>query len=208
MPTLDGCHPDFKRRVEGMIADPLGRRLGLYLVSGFRSDAEQRRLWADALRRYGSAQRAAQWVAPPGRSRHGPRVRDDGSFAPAGQGRWGCAADLGVRDVVALSGQWPAWAESAVNGLAAKYGLWSPMDWEDWHFEPAPGRPLRQIIAKENEMTPEQQAHIDLHIDNVAKDLKIHMQEIRDQLKADEADRDQALLQQLKDHIDHRLGSR
>ncbi len=208
MPTLNGCHPDFRRRVEGMLADPVARRLGLYLVSGFRSIAEQDRLWRDALRRYGTPERARRWVAPPGSSRHGPRVRDDGSVAPAGQGKWGSAVDVGVRDVAALSGQWPTWAETAVNELAAKYGLWSPMDWEDWHFEPAPGRPLRMTVVKEDVMTPEQQAHIDRHLDNVARDLKLHMEEVREQLKADEANRDQWLLQQLKDHIDHRLGSR
>jgi hypothetical protein len=42
----------------------------LSVASGYRSIARQRELWAGALKRYGSAQAARKWVAPPGGSPH------------------------------------------------------------------------------------------------------------------------------------------
>lgn len=39
-------------------------------VSGYRSSARQARLYRDALRRYGTPERARKWVAPPGASAH------------------------------------------------------------------------------------------------------------------------------------------
>lgn len=42
----------------------------LLLTSGYRSSAHQRRLWNNALRRYGSPTAARRWVAPPGSSAH------------------------------------------------------------------------------------------------------------------------------------------
>lgn len=46
------------------------RRDRLTIVSGYRSIAKQRRLWANALRKYGSKKAARRWVAPPGGSSH------------------------------------------------------------------------------------------------------------------------------------------
>jgi len=126
--TLDGLHPTLMRpRVEALLADPEARRLGLYVVSAFRSVARQAVLFAAAVVRYGSVAKARRWVAPPGRSNHGPRV--DG---------YGTAVDLGLPGVKAVSGQWPVHLERQVNELAGRYGLYSPMEWEDWHFEPIP----------------------------------------------------------------------
>jgi hypothetical protein len=42
----------------------------LTIVSGYRSVAHQKRLWADALKKYGSPKAARRWVAPPGGSPH------------------------------------------------------------------------------------------------------------------------------------------
>jgi len=42
----------------------------LTITSGYRSVAHQQRLWAEALRKYGSPQAARRWVAPPGGSPH------------------------------------------------------------------------------------------------------------------------------------------
>jgi D-alanyl-D-alanine carboxypeptidase len=44
--------------------------IGLIPISGFRSAAYQRSLFDRATRRYGSAAKAARWVAPPGYSEH------------------------------------------------------------------------------------------------------------------------------------------
>jgi hypothetical protein len=123
--SLEGLHPTLMRpRVEALLADPLAKALGLYVVSAFRSVERQRVLYEAAIKKYGAAD-AGKWVAPPGRSNHGPRV--DG---------YGTAVDLGLPGVQAVSGQWPPDLETAVNAIAARHGLFSPMEWEDWHFEP------------------------------------------------------------------------
>jgi hypothetical protein len=64
---VDGLHPDLARAVGRLISAAHG---AVRVVSGYRSPDEQAALWADALRRYGSAEVADDWVAPPGRSMH------------------------------------------------------------------------------------------------------------------------------------------
>ncbi len=69
---------------------------------------EQAMLWADALRRYGTAEVADDWVAPPGHSMH----------------ERGLAVDL-------------AGDMSLAVRLIDELGLplWRPMQHEPWHFE-------------------------------------------------------------------------
>lgn len=127
--SLEGLHPTLMRpRVEALLADAEVRKLGLYVVSAFRSIERQRVLFEAAVKKYGSVAAARKWVAPPGKSNHGPRV--DG---------YGTAVDLGLPGIQAVSGQWPPNIEAHVNRIAARHGLYSPMAWEDWHFEPING---------------------------------------------------------------------
>lgn len=79
----------------------------VWLVSGYRSVERQTQLWNAAVKKYGSEKAARKWVAPPGRSRH----------------NHGIAADLGGDLKLAAK-------------LAAQFGLYRPMSWEPWHFEP------------------------------------------------------------------------
>lgn len=124
--SLDGLHPTLMRpRVEALLADPEAKAMGVTVVSAFRSNERQKQLFDDAVRRYGSVAKARKWVAPPGKSNHGPRV--DG---------YGTAVDFGVRGVKAVSGQWPEAIVRRFDAIAARHGLFSPMEWEDWHFEP------------------------------------------------------------------------
>lgn len=126
--SLDGLHPTLMRpRVEAVLADPEARKLGLFVVSAFRSNDRQAELFAAAVKKYGSEAKARKWVAPPGKSNHGPRV--DGC---------GTAVDLGLPGLKAVSGQWPPELEAKVNAICTRHGLRSPMEWEDWHFEPIP----------------------------------------------------------------------
>lgn len=78
----------------------------VWITSGYRSPERQAVLYAAALKKYGSEHEARKWVAPPGHSRHG----------------MGVAADLGG-DL-----NW-------VRQNAARFGLYQPMSWEDWHYE-------------------------------------------------------------------------
>jgi LAS superfamily LD-carboxypeptidase LdcB len=69
-------------------------------ISGFRSVAYQRDLFARAVKRYGSEKKAARWVAPPGYSEHATglaldlgdgtrRVNDvDSSFSETSAAHW------------------------------------------------------------------------------------------------------------------------
>ena len=89
----------------------------LYIASGFRSLSRQKTLFAQAIKKYGSAAEASKWVAPPLVSHH----------------PWGVAIDVNYPDEPVGAG----WLE--VNG--SKFGLCRVFDNEWWHFEPviAPG---------------------------------------------------------------------
>lgn len=100
-----GLDPVLRRSVERLLHAAGGR---LYLVSGWRSPNEQAILWADALRTYGSAEAADDWVARPGQSMHEKGLAVD----------LGGDLDLAARLVDEL-------------GLP----LHRPLPNEDWHFE-------------------------------------------------------------------------
>ena len=89
----------------------------LYIASGFRTLSRQKTLFAQAVRKYGSAAEASKWVAPPLVSHH----------------PWGVAIDVNYPDEPVGAG----WLE--VNG--SKFGLCRVFENEWWHFEPviAPG---------------------------------------------------------------------
>lgn len=82
----------------------------IWLVSGDRDSETQAALWADAVEKYGPDE-ARNWVAPPGHSNH----------------EKGIAADLGG-DL------------NLAHQLAPQFGLYFPMDWEEWHIEPVGSR--------------------------------------------------------------------
>ena len=89
----------------------------LYIASGFRSLSRQKTLFAQAVKKYGTAAEASKWVAPPLVSHH----------------PWGIAIDVNYPDEPVGAG----WLE--ING--AKFGLCRVFENEWWHFEPviAPG---------------------------------------------------------------------
>jgi hypothetical protein len=109
-------------------ADPFGSALlpflqaaqeaghGINIYSGYRSPEHQKRLWQNALKKYGSPSAARKWVAPPGRSQHNK----------------GGAADLRYSSDAAKK-----WAHEN----AARYGLNFRMAHEPWHIELASGKP-------------------------------------------------------------------
>ncbi|MFP5352799.1 MAG: D-alanyl-D-alanine carboxypeptidase family protein [Actinomycetota bacterium] len=103
--TGTGLHPVLDRAVQRLL-DAAGGRVTL--ISGWRSTVHQQELWADALRRYGSAEIADDWVARPGSSMH----------------ERGLAVDLGGE------------VEHAAD-LAEALGLplQRPLPHEPWHFE-------------------------------------------------------------------------
>ena len=89
----------------------------IYIVSGFRSLSRQKTLFANAVRKYGSAAEASKWVAPPLISHH----------------PWGVAIDVNYPDEPVGAG----WLE--IHG--SKFGLCRVFENEWRHFEPviAPG---------------------------------------------------------------------
>lgn len=126
--------PPFRERVLALLDDEEARSLGVSVVSAFRSVELQASLYADALRRYGSAAEAGKWVAPPGRSNHGPKL-DDHGHSP---GKWGRAVDLGIAGVPAVKGRWPPSTKAKMQALGARFEIHQAMPWEDWHYEPNP----------------------------------------------------------------------
>lgn len=104
----NGLDPRLAQAVERLLDASGGR---VWVTSGARTPAEQRRLWAAAMARYGDAEVADDWVARPGTSAH----------------ERGLAVDLGGDLSLAVR-------------LVERLGLplRRPMSWEPWHFELAP----------------------------------------------------------------------
>lgn len=111
MATVQGKQmtPGTAQAFQAMAAEAARAGVNLRINSAYRSDAEQARLFADAVRKYGSESAASKWVAPPGKSNH----------------RTGKALDIDTS-----SGE-HAW----LSRNAPRFGFRQPMSWEPWHWE-------------------------------------------------------------------------
>ncbi len=84
------------------------------VISTYRSVEQQRHLWNNALKKYGSAAKARKWVAPPGKSRHNSGMAIDMHMYRNG------------RKI----------AQKEFDQIIAAAGMYRPMSWEGWHVEP------------------------------------------------------------------------
>lgn len=108
---VEGLNQDFASRLSAFAkANP-----GVGIVSAYRSPEHQAELWDKALAKYGSAEEARKWVAPPGSSMHNK----------------GMAADLSFSSPEVMS---------RAHASAAQYGLKFPLSNENWHIEPVGAR--------------------------------------------------------------------
>ena len=118
-------NPTFAVRFQA--AQAAAKKLGhnLRITSGFRSQELQARLFADAVKKYGSEEEASKWVLPRDISHH----------------PWGTAIDVNYPgDKVAVK-----WLEE--NG--SRFGICRLYENEWWHFEPviAPGGTCPKMSA-------------------------------------------------------------
>lgn len=108
--------------LDNAFADALKRLMdaipGITISSGLRSTKRQAELWEEALQKYGSAEAARKWVAPPGSSQH----------------EVGKAADLRFANPD---------ARADAHRRAGEFGLTFPLRNEPWHIEPVNGRARR-----------------------------------------------------------------
>ena len=127
-----GLTADFSQRLTQMILDARAQGVELGVGSGYRSYEKQKRLWEQALKKYGSAEKARKWVAPPGGSFHNK----------------GLAVDLNAngqflgKDANSKATEW-------AHANAKKYGLHFRMGHEPWHIEPI--EKSKSSSDKENE---------------------------------------------------------
>lgn len=113
---LTGMQSQFQASLAKMMAAaPKEVQDATTINSGYRSVERQQELWAEALKKYGSAEEARKWVAPPGNSQHNK----------------GYAADLGFSTDEAR--KW-------FHENAANFGLTFPLGNEPWHIEDADAR--------------------------------------------------------------------
>jgi hypothetical protein len=97
------------------------RGITVRTVSTYRSVEQQRYLWEQALKKYGSPAAARKWVAPPGKSRHNS----------------GQAIDLYMyRNGKKIP-------QSEFDQIVAQAGMYRPMSWETWHIEPVSTKKAR-----------------------------------------------------------------
>ena len=130
--------PGYEKRVSDVenLAGPMKDRLAAFIaaaedaghdirvVSGHRDAQRQAVLWQKALAKYGSAEIARRYVAPPGGSTHQSGEAVDLQYQDRGAG-------LGGKRTAAVE-----WAHKN----AAKFGLHFPLGHEDWHIEPTEAR--------------------------------------------------------------------
>lgn len=136
---IDGMQGPFAEKVATMIASaPAEIRSGLGVYSGARSNERQAELWKDALAKYGSAEAARKWVAPPGHSEHNKGNAADLSFN-------GQSLKNAPPNVV----EW-------VHANAEKYGLKFPLSNENWHIEDSSTRGGEKAPAFVASLSPEQ----------------------------------------------------
>jgi D-alanyl-D-alanine carboxypeptidase len=107
-PTIGKLDPDLLHALQAAARDAQSDGVGLRVNSGWRSRAHQRRLFAEAVRRYGGEDEARRYVASPDASAH---VTGD-------------AVDIG-----------PAEADDWLAQHGADYGLCQIFANEIWHFE-------------------------------------------------------------------------
>lgn len=120
--SLTGFRSEFTNAFQTMLAKaPESVRNELKITSGFRSPEVQAQLWKDALKKYGSVEKARKHVAPPGKSKHGEGVAADLHYASDATKQW-------------------------VRNNAKSYGLAFPLQHEPWHMELASAR-KRDISA-------------------------------------------------------------
>lgn len=100
--------------LDKIMADTKRQGLTVRVVSSYRSVEQQKYLWEQALKKYGSASAARKWVAPPGKSRHNA----------------GKAIDI----YIYRNGKQVPQRE--FDQIIAKAGMYRPMSWEGWHIEP------------------------------------------------------------------------
>lgn len=79
------------------------------VTSAFRSPQKQQALWQEALKKYGSEEKARKWVAPPGKSKH----------------EKGLALDVDRNTVKLLE----------TTGILGKHNFTRPLSNEPWHIE-------------------------------------------------------------------------
>ena len=106
--------PNFQSALNQLLARFPGK---VSIGNSYRSPERQAQLWQAALKKYGSAEKARKWVAPPGKSNHGR----------------GLAADLKYNGI----------DPKIVHAAAAELGLHFPLAHENWHVEPISTRKKR-----------------------------------------------------------------
>jgi D-alanyl-D-alanine carboxypeptidase len=111
IPAVTRLEPELLAALRRAAGDAAIDGVTVYVNSGWRSRAYQDQLFAEAVTKYGSAAKAARWVAPPGTSAH----------------EKGEAVDIGHSDATS----WLSWH-------GARYGLCQIYRNESWHFELRP----------------------------------------------------------------------
>ena len=115
---ISGMKDGFAGKLANLIQSaPPEIQAGLGIYSGARSNERQAELWQAALVKYGSAEAARKWVAPPGKSNHNHGNAADLSFN-------GKSLKHAPQEVV-----------SWVHNNAGRFGLKFPLANENWHIE-------------------------------------------------------------------------
>lgn len=99
--------------------------ISVRVSSSYRSVDHQKKLFENAVKKYGSESAARKWVAPPGKSQH----------------NYGYAIDLSLyKNGKKLS-------QSEFDKIIGQAGFYRPMSYEGWHIEPISTKGKRKDIV-------------------------------------------------------------
>lgn len=121
---IENLHPVTQDRLAAFVQAGQEAGYDISVISGHRSNERQAVLWQQALNKYGSADEARKYVAPPGKSTH----------------QTGEAVDLQYGDRKAGLGGTETPSVKWAHANAEKFGLTFPLGHEDWHIEPNEAR--------------------------------------------------------------------
>ncbi len=135
--AIDGLDQHFAGNLAALIQDaPPEIRKGLGIVSAFRSNEQQERLFANS-------DRTGHTVAFPAGYR-----KADGSIAKGSNHLHGKAVDLGWNGRLLRPGNAPQEVIDWVHSNVGRYGMFFRMGYEPWHVEPTGGGGGATVVSK------------------------------------------------------------
>ena len=143
-------------RFDALCADAEAAGQGIKIVSAWRDQDTQNRLWAEAVTKYGSADKAAKWVARPGPGGSCTSNHCTGTAIDIAQGdalEWmrehvACGAVTDSNDLIMVPDRTTCYGHERPVMRVELYGFHFPLWWENWHMEVTLNQNQEQLLRR------------------------------------------------------------